>query len=47
MHDRVLYNDTETINVRANIQRYLLVSYVTHVLHTGRISNDERGLHVQ
>ena len=32
--ERVLYNDTETIIVRVNILNYLLVSYVTHVLHT-------------
>ena len=32
--ETVLYNDTETIIVRVNIINYLLVSYVTHVLHT-------------
>ena len=32
--ETVLYNDTETITVTVNIISYLLVSYVTHVLHT-------------
>ena len=40
--DRVLYNDTETKILRVNILlSYLLDSYVTHVLLTARISNDE------
>ena len=32
--ETVLYNDTETLIVTVNIISYLLVSYVTHVLHT-------------
>ena len=32
--ETVLYNDTETITVTVNIISYLLVSYVTHVIHT-------------
>ena len=43
MVKRVLYNDTETLMVR--LQSHLLGSYVTHVLHTARISNDERVLY--
>ena len=40
--DRVLYNDTETMILRFNILlSYLLDSYVTQVLHTARISNDQ------
>ena len=31
--ETVLYNDTETIIIRINVLSYLLVSYVTHVLH--------------